>query len=212
MDLQREALDLLNKGVFICTYRNARVYDELCKPAFFNEVDKALSPFGRCVKQSYGLYYAAFRQNLIQTDKNILREHIKEQRDLVRPIVNALEAIMYIEGRDVVIQVGDEIAMGSLLQNVEQHAAGEDKLKKLMGHDPFKRKASRTNADRISNLLRTLEEHGYLKCMDSQNERYRVLGKIDYFYALLKDLQEREDIHVADEDDIAANLSGGELV
>lgn len=206
----REVLEGLMGGLFYCRYSHPRLYAQLCKAEFAQEVDEALRPFGRTLgrlgsAEEPTAFFSRYENLADSGDRADAAEELKRIRDQIWPVLEFIQLCARAGRGDACLAPGEELSFGELLSQIEQHLACREQLRDLAVHALFSRaKNSDDNKDKLSVVLRAMAEAGYLVRKGSESSIYVATGKMGYLYQVMSWIVENQQL-LPPETDVGAD-------
>ncbi|GID03086.1 hypothetical protein [Pseudomonas sp. 008] len=213
----REVLEVLLGGGFICQYAYPELHRQMRVPEFSQEIAAALAPLGRALGtigevETPDTYFARYADLKEPTDRNAASYQLVVIRDQLRPCLEFIRLISRAGRSDICLAPGDVVSFADLLDAIEGHITYRDQLWDLSAHEFFsKSKNAKTIKDRLTLVLRALEDTGYLVKRSSESANFVATGKMGYIYMLLTWLIEfnQIDLDINANTDVGVDQQGG---
>lgn len=184
MFFEETVIELL-KGSFICPVTYPELFDYLEDKKNRERVDIHLTPIGMRlhVTRNQHAYYAVYKTIKTENRGNInkLFQDIKNE---IQPVLKFINLIIQAQRGETYLEAEDVLDFSQLLFQIGENPSLEEILRQFpnLGKEFTANEASlRAMLDRVMNYL---VRKDYL-VKDQKGDRYKVTGKIDYYYEVL---------------------------
>ncbi|MCE0877413.1 hypothetical protein [Pseudomonas monteilii] len=207
----REVLENLLAGRFICRYSAPELYSELCSVSYARAIEQALQPLGRTLGwlgsvEQPSAFFSRFVNLSNANDRAAASEEFKHIRDAIWPVVEFIQLCARAGRGDACLAPGEEVHTAEILTQVENSSICADQLRDLAGHTFFRKsKRGESHSEKLSVVLKTMEEQGFLVRKGAASSIYVATGKMAYLYRAMSWIVEHQKLVPADESDAASD-------
>lgn len=194
----RDALESLLAGRFICRYSAPELYNQLCNATYARSIEHALQPLGRTLGclgdlEQPSAFFSRFVNLTHPKDRAAASDDFKRIRDAIWPVVEFIQLCARAGRGDACLAPGEEVFTAELLNQVESSTICADLLRDLAGHTFFRKsKRGESHSDKLSVVLKTMEEEGYLIRKGTASSIYIATGKMAYLYRAMSWIVEHQ--------------------
>lgn len=192
--MQRETLEALLAGQYICPVAFAAAYEDLSNPLVLEEVERWLEPLGKRVARVHdaGAFFMA--PAIIGHDEvRQVREDLRAYRDVYGPAIMALDLVRQASPDALSLECGDRIQAGLIETAIANNPALESQLNSLA---PVIRRFTLRNSlrDRLDTLLEHLMSDGFLIRVERDKAVYQVTGRIEQLWQVLEFIEQHQPV------------------
>lgn len=208
----RTTCHLLLGQTFICPITYPELFQLLRDEHFANAVAQVLNPLGYKLSQvgdpnSPEVFFCA----LLGIDDLRERQHAEkrllEMRDQIGAFIEFFRLVDHA-GQGGVIS-GGEVSFSRLLSAIENHPPYLDQLRDLQGLKLFESsRNAKDNADRLSRVLKVMQDQGYIVRRSTDSTIYAFTGKMAYLQRIMGWMADHHGIEVIKAEDRSAFQEG----
>lgn len=207
-DELRTTCHLLLGQAFICPITYPELFQLLRDEDFAHAVAQVLNPLGYKLSQvgdldSPEVFFCA----LLGIDDPRERQHAEkrllEMRDQIGAFIEFFRLVDHA-GQGGVVS-GGEVSFSKLLSAIESHPPYLDQLRDLQGLKLFESsRNAKENADRLSRVLKVMQDQGYIVRRSTDSTVYAFTGKMAYLQRIMGWLADHHRIEVIKPEDRSA--------
>jgi hypothetical protein len=186
MDASIETKRLLYAGEFICPFAFERSYQWMTSDeSHQTEVNHWLIEGGLRLESTQSGFYAA----TLDFDKSAARALFNKALNEIRPILYFMFLIKGAKVSDSLLQAGEQLHVAAIAADINNSAELDKQLRALLQSLKLSKANGHDNYEKLVSIFNALTKTGIL--YDSNHGRYKVTGKIDFYYELIESLEEQ---------------------
>lgn len=172
----------LLKGSFICGVTQPDMFSFLRDDSNRERVDLHLAAIGLQLNttQNNCAYYNVYRSDSY-IDRHSVYNLFREIKQDVAPVLQFLDLIQHTKRTDTHLVDGDVIDFPSTLAQIKENPYLEEMLTSFISMGKEFTASDASLHSMLDRLLAQMTKRGYL-VKEQQGNRYRVTGKIDFYY------------------------------
>lgn len=211
-DELRNTCHLLLGQTFICPITYPDLFPLLCDESFAAEVSLVLNPLGYNLSQvgdsdSPEVFFCALRGTEDPRQRQHAEKRLLEMRDQISAFIEFFRLVDNA-GQSGVVS-GGEVSFSKLLSAIENHPPYLDQLRDLQGIKLFEgSRNAKDNADRLSRVLKVMQDQGYIVRRSTDSTVYAFTGKMAYLQRIMGWLADHHHIEVIKQEDRPAFQEG----
>lgn len=190
----RNILEELMAGAFVCSVTNESAYNYLSSGGR-EKVNEALLPFDRELAQlpDNGAFYLVTTDLNNKSDKQAIRKHFEECRDVVEPVVTFLVFISRTNPQSGILTAGQIIRFTQILSSIANNDHHIQQLNQLVTLKLFKTSKQGTD-EKLRAVFRGMVHYGLLIEKNVEEMIFQVTGKLDYIHEVMQFIVDHENI------------------
>lgn len=191
VELIQETLHLLLSQAFICAVSHPESFKALLDNSVADEVNQTLVALGYELthlgqEDRPTVFFSAPIDYNRKRDRDYAEKMIKEMRDDIDACLSFFLLIDQAGHGNMAIVSGGEIALGDVLNAVEESPLSREQLRDLEAHAMFESLTKRKdNKERLTQLFNVLQRQGYVVRRNNESSVYVFTGKVDYFHRMM---------------------------
>ncbi|MDD2749411.1 MAG: hypothetical protein PHX24_04925 [Acidithiobacillus sp.] len=193
MFFEETVVELL-KGSFICSAAYPELFAYLEDEKNRERVDIHLTPIGRRlhVTKNQHAYYAIYK-TIRPEHRGSISKLFQDIKNEIQPVLKFLNMVIQAQRAEAYLEAEDVLDFSQLLFQIGENPNLEEILRQFpnLGKEFTASEASlRAILDRVMTYL---VHKGYM-VKEQQGDRYRVTGKIDYYYEIIDFIIENDTV------------------
>lgn len=214
IELKDTLTRLLNEQI-ICPVTTPELFRALANKTFCEHVESGLAPLGRKLSvigdaQSPEGYFAALVSLDDKSDRDLAAKMLIDMRDSIMPCIGFFKLLDQAGGSDISLMVGGELSYAKLLDAIESNELYRDQLRNLSTLKLFDAsRNAKDNADRLSRVIKVMQDQGYVIKRSSDTTVYVFTGKLAYLQMILGWLADHHQLSVDSTDPVQRSAQDG---
>jgi hypothetical protein len=203
----RTILEDLMAGAFICSVTNERAFNYLTSGGK-DKVNEAMLPFDRELAQlpDNSAFYLVTTDVNNKNDKQGIRKHFEECRDVIEPVVTFLVFISRTNPQSGILTTGQIVRFTQILSSIANNDHHIQQLNQLITLKLFKTSKQGTD-EKLKAVFKGMVSFGLLVEKNVEEMIYQVTGKLDYIQEVMQFIVDHENIDNAEVTDDQTELA-----
>lgn len=194
----RTILEDLMAGAFICSVTNELAFNYLSSGGK-DKVNEAMLPFDRELAQlpDNSAFYLVTTDVNNKDDKQGIRKHFEECRDVIEPVVTFLVFISRTNPQSGILTAGQIVRFTQILSSIANNDHHIQQLNQLITLKLFKTSKQGTD-EKLKAVFKGMVSFGLIVEKNVEEMIYQVTGKLDYIQEVMQFIVDHENIDNAE--------------